>query len=94
MAIKGLVTDAVTGKALQGVTVTIAANGSFEGDKSAIVKKNITKKSSQKGGFQVRTTPDGTYDYTTVFPGYKPNAGQVTVVTGQMTILEIRLEKA
>ncbi|HEX2936271.1 MAG TPA: carboxypeptidase-like regulatory domain-containing protein [Bacteroidales bacterium] len=88
LAIKGLVTDAATGEGLKNAKVTFSLNGSVNG------KNVFTKKTAEKGGFLVRTAPEGAYDVTAELLGYKKGNAEVIVIPGQMSTVYIALEKA
>jgi hypothetical protein len=94
LAIKGLVTDDATGSTLKGAKLTFTLNGSATLTKSANSKNSFTRKSADKGGFFVRPVADGTYQVTAELPGYKKATVAVSVISGQMSILDIGLERA
>lgn len=94
LAIKGMVTDAATGSGLKGVKLSFTLNGSTALTKEAIGKSSFTKKSADKGGFLVPSATEGTYSVTAELPGYKKATATVNVVQGQMSILNIALERA
>ena len=94
LAIKGMVTDAATGSTLKGAKITFTLNGGATLAKSVNGKNGFTKKSADKGGFLVRTATDGTYDVIVELPGYKKATTKVSVVSGQMSVLDVALEKA
>lgn len=93
LAIKGKVTDVITGEALKGAKITFTLNGGATLAKGINGKSVFTKKSAKKGGFLVPTAVDGTYDVTAELPGYKIGNTKISVVSGQMSIVEIALEK-
>jgi hypothetical protein len=94
LAIKGMITDASTGNALKGAKITFTLNGGASLAKAVNGKNGFTKKSADKGGFLVRSATDGTYTVTVELPGYKKATATVSVVSGQMSVLDIGLEKA
>lgn len=91
LAIKGMVTDAATGAGLKGAKITFVLNGTAV--KSTNGKNGFTKKSAAKGGFHIRTADDGTYEVTAELPGYKTATARVSVVSGQMSTLDIVMER-
>lgn len=93
LAIKGFITDASTGSPLKGAKLTFTSNGGATFAKGVNGKNGFTKKSAKKGGFLVRTAEDGTYDVTVEKPGYKIATAKVTVVAGQMSLLDIAMER-
>jgi hypothetical protein len=94
LAIKGMVKDAVTGSGLKGAKISFTLNGDAALAKSANGKSGFSKKSADKGGFLVRTAADGTYTVTVELPGYKKATATVSVISGQMSVLDIGLDKA
>ena len=94
LAIKGMVTDTTTGSGLKGAKISFSLNGGATLAKSVNGKNGFTKKSADKGGFLVRTAADGTYTVTVELPGYKKATATVSVVSGQMSVLDIGLERA
>lgn len=93
LAIKGLVTDAATGSALKGATITFTLNGEASFARALNGKNGFTKKSAEKGGFLVKSAADGSYDVLIEMPGYKKTSAKVSVVSGKMSVLDIALEK-
>lgn len=93
LAIKGMVTDVVTGGGLKGAKITFTLNGGATLAKGVNGKNGFTKKSADKGGFLVKSAVDGTYDVLVELPGYKKANAKVSVVSGQMSVLDIGLEK-
>lgn len=93
LAIKGVVTDAATGNGLKGAIIAFLPAGEAALAKSANSKGGFSKKSADKGGFLVRTAANGTYTVTVEFPGYKKVTTTVSVMVGQMSVLNIGMEK-
>lgn len=93
LAIKGMITDAATGAGLKGAKLTFSLNGGATTARAMNGNNGFTKKSADKGGFLVRSAADGTYDVIVELPGYKKASAKVSVVSGQMSILEIALER-
>jgi hypothetical protein len=89
-----LVKDAVTGEGIQKVMVVIeAANG--EGTKQmsgADLAKNV-KRTSKKGGFKLKSLPEGTYNLTASKPGFVTEVLTVNVVTGEMSNVAFKFVK-
>jgi hypothetical protein len=55
---------------------------------------HIVKKTAEKGIFYIKSATDGTYNVTIEKPGYKIQNAVVSIVNGELTVLEIDLEKA
>lgn len=91
LAIKGLVTDATSGDGLKGAKLVFAFDG--ESFKSANGNNGFEKKTAAKGGFMVSKAADGNYTVTVSLPGYKQQTATVSLVTGQMSVLNIQMEK-
>ena len=94
LAIKGTVKDAATGNALKGAKVTFTLDGATSLTKNAKGNTSFVKKSAKKGGLLVRNTPDGTYTVTAELPGFKKKVITLNVVSGQMSVFDIALERA
>ena len=94
LAIKGLVSDAATGKPLKGAKLRFVLDGFDSLSKFDNGKTGFTKKSAKKGGFYVRNAAEGTYTVTIELPGYKKVTATVSVVSGQMSVLNVVLERA
>jgi len=93
LALKGTITDAVTGLGLAGVTISIVpGNGSaLKSASGAELGKNV-KISAAKGGFNVKTLADGTYTITATKEGYAPQSYTAYVNNGELTIVNIALQ--
>jgi len=93
VALKGVITDATSLEPLKGVTLTITPDGgkaalSTKGNGEAIVKKT-----AEKGGFMVKSLPEGTYNVTITKNGYKDQVVTVSVTDGEMSDLNVELSK-
>jgi hypothetical protein len=88
-AVKVKVTD-IAGNPLKGVKVTLTLQVPANTNGRTV----ITKKTAEKGGILIRNASEGTYDVTAKLPGYKDAATKVSVVSGQMSTLNITMEKA
>ena len=79
--VHGFVYDAVSGNALQGVTVTVENHDN-----------DLSKVSSHNAGDFHRPIKGGTYTFTFAKQGYYSRSVQVTVADGQRVDLEIQLQ--
>ncbi len=93
VSVKGIVTDASTGEPLKSVTLKFSTNGTSAKLKATNGNGGLTKKTADKGGFMIRTLAEGTYQVTITKPGYKEQTVTVNVSNGEMSQLEIKLEK-
>ena len=86
LALKGSVVDASDGAGLRGVKITFVLQ-----DKGANV--SFVKKSFSQGGFYVRLAKEGVYDVVAEFPGYQKAITKVSLVSGEMSVVKIVMEK-
>jgi len=100
LSLKGFVTDAATGEPLKGVTINFcpecveptqkaAANG-MSAAKEEVV---LTKRTAEKGGFNIKSLPEGVYRVTIKKNGYQEQVVTVAVTDGEMGDLNIGLSK-
>lgn len=94
VSVKGIVTDASNGEPLKSVTLKFSTNGTSAKLKSANGNSDLTKKTADKGGFMIKTLAEGTYQVTITKPGYKEQTVTVNVSDGEMSVLDIKLDKA
>lgn len=94
LSVKGMVTDAKTGTPVKGVTVTFSLDGGFTKAKSATNTPDVIKKTADKGGFNIKSLSSGTYQVTLKKVGYADQIITISVNDGEMTILNVSLEKA
>ncbi|NOU19841.1 MAG: carboxypeptidase regulatory-like domain-containing protein [Bacteroidales bacterium] len=93
LVLKVLVTDAQTGEPLANVTLTITPDDGQQRSASQTAKQSIVHKTAKGGGLNVKSMEDGKYVVTAQKPGYKDKIATVNIVHGEMTLLEIGLEK-
>lgn len=100
LSLKGVITDAATGEPLKGVTINFcpecveptqkaAANG-MSAAKEEVV---LTKRTAEKGGFNIKLLPEGVYKVTIKKNGYQEQVVTVAVTDGEMGDLNIGLMK-
>jgi hypothetical protein len=94
LALKVIATNAITGKPEANVTIVFTPAGSQLKVASNIVNAKIVKKTAAGGGANIKNLPDGNYDYIAKKPGCKDVYGTISVVNGEMTVLEIKIEKS
>ena len=92
LAVKGFVTEAVTGAPVPGVTITFWPDGdamkTYAADDATLVKKT-----AEKGGFQVNSLPAGTYRVTLQKVGYTEQTLTIFVNEGELTTVDVKLAK-
>jgi hypothetical protein len=95
LAIKGFVTDAMTGKPVKGATLSFVLdgnNGMAKAAKSATTE-SVVKKTAEKGGFNIKSLPSGMYTVTIKKVGYADQVATVAVADSELTDLNIQLSK-
>lgn len=92
--VKGIVTDGSTGEPLKSATIKFSFVGTQAQLKAASDNGDITKKTADKGGFFIKSIAEGTYQVTIGKPGYKEQTITVNVSNGEMSVLDIKLDKA
>ncbi len=85
VALKGVVTDASSHEPLRGVTLIIAP---VDGIGAAIVKKT-----ADKGGFMVKSLPEGVYNVTVSKSSYKDQVVTVAITNGELSVLNVEMNK-
>lgn len=87
LSLKGMVVDKNNGLPLQNVRLVLSLAPKSPRDQSTV----ITKKSAQKGGFNIRNMSSGTWDVAVSREGYSTQNLQVSVVNGETASLVIEL---
>ena len=93
LALTALITDAATGEGVKGAKATfILQNGTA---KATIAKaeKPLVKITALKGIFKIKNMPDGIYTVTIEKTGFKTITVTVNIANGDLTVLEVQLEK-
>jgi len=94
LALKISVVDAISGEAQPYVTVSLTpSNEQFKSTINSI-KNNIVKKTAKGGGIHIKNLPDGTYIYTAKKSGFIDESGSISIVNGEMTVLNIKIAKS
>lgn len=92
LAVKGMVTDALTNEPLPGVVVSFWPDG--DGMKTAATgDASLVKKTAEKGGFKISAMPAGTYRVTLQKAGYAEQTLTVYVNNGELTVVDVQLAK-
>jgi PEGA domain. len=90
--VKGLVTEAGTGEGLKNVTISLALNGNGL-MKAKGNSETIEKKTAAKGGFVIKTLPEGTYSVTVRKTGYADVVTTLNITNGELATLNVELMK-
>lgn len=100
LTLKGFVTDAATGEPIKGVTLNFCPECAEPTQKAAAngmsaAKEEIalTKKTAEKGGFNIKSLPEGVYRVTVKKNGYQEQVVTVTVNDGELGDLNVELLK-
>lgn len=92
LALKVQANDAQNGVGLANVTLTLTpANTTLRA--ASTTQTNIVKKTAKGGGANYKGIADGEYTVVAKKPGFKDVATSVSVVNGELTLLEIQMEK-
>lgn len=95
LQIKGFVTDANTGEGLKGATLSFQnsnGNGLMKAAASGRAE-GMEKKTSNKGGFYIKSLAEGTYTVTIRKSGYADVVSTVAVTNGELSALNVELIK-
>ncbi len=85
LQVQGLITDAATGQPIVDATLVFRLSGQTE--------IAIEKQTAAKGGFMIKSLPEGIYDVTVSKTGYKTQTVTVNVTPDQLCNVEVGLEK-
>jgi hypothetical protein len=94
LAVKGSVSDSKTGEPIKGVTVAFMPNGepvaTVQATNGQIILSKVT---ADKGGFNIKSIPAGTYHVSFKKAGYAEQIVTVNVNDGELTVVDTVLEK-
>ncbi len=93
LSVKCLVTETKTGLPIKGVSATFALDGGLTNAKSINSKTGIIKKTAEKGGFNIKSLKSGNYQVSLKKAGYTDQMVTLSVNDGEMTVLNVSLEK-
>ncbi|BDX38893.1 hypothetical protein CYCD_22480 [Tenuifilaceae bacterium CYCD] len=91
VALKGVVVDAANLEPLKGAVLTIAPEASTATLSTNNDDSSIVKRTAGKGGFLVKSLPEGTYSVTISKNGYKDQVLSVAITDGELSNLNIKL---
>ena len=93
VSVKGTVIDATTGDPLKSATLKFITNGNEAKLKAQNGNSELIKKTAAKGGFMIKSLAEGVYQVIISKPGYKEQIATVNVSDGELSLLDIKLEK-
>jgi len=94
LAMKGLVSDALSGEPLKGAKLEFSLEGNALFAKSAkAATERVIKKTAAKGGFRIKSMPEGVYNVTVKKVGYADYVTTVAVSNGEMTQVKIQINR-
>jgi hypothetical protein len=91
LSLRAEVIEMVSGKPVRGVEFRFQPAPSSDYNGSSVEFK---KKSSEKGRFNVKNIPSGTYKVIISKPGFKPQALSVSIADNEMSEMYVELERA
>lgn len=93
LALTAKVTDTATGAGIKGVKATFVLQDGAEKSGGAMGSKPLVKLTAAMGIFRVKNMADGIYTATLEKTGYKKATATVSIANGEMTVLNVLLEK-
>lgn len=94
LAVKGIVSDTQSGEPIKGVIITFMHDGEMTALEHATNGQPVvTKTSAAKGGFTIKSMPAGVYRVSFKKMGYGEQFATVNVNDGEMTIVDVKLNK-
>lgn len=93
IALKALATEIGTAIPIKGVTFSFVPDMKLMKAVNGNGHSQIVKITADKGMFHIKHMPEGTYQVTVTKPGYKDKVVTVSVANGEMTELDVELEK-
>lgn len=95
LQVKGLITDSGTGEGLKGATVSFALNNNGNGllKAKATSSESLKKRTADKGRFNIKSLPEGTYSATVSKNGYADVVTTIAVTNGELAELNVELVK-
>lgn len=100
LTVNGFITDASTGEPLKGVTVSFSPDGGSlamkavsSTNKTTKTDPLVVKKTAEKGGFNIKSLPEGTYQVSVKKNGYLEQIVTIEVTSGEKSEVKVQLEK-
>ena len=95
LAVKGLVTDLLSGEPLKKAILTFAPDGNGLMAKPATPgSAPLVKITADKGGFNIKSLPSGSYRVSCSKLGYAAQTATLNVVDGELSQLKMELSKS
>lgn len=91
LAVKGLVTDALSGEPVKGASLQFVAVGNGAHAKDTV---RLIKKTAKKGGFTIQSLPEGNYTVTISKIGYTTQTISLAIADGDLAELNVKLVKS
>lgn len=91
LTLKAMATDKRNGEPLKGVKFIFKSLSEKVGAING--KDELVKKTAEKGRFNIKNMPAGTYQVVIAKNGYKDKTEMVTVAEGEMTDMKVELER-
>ena len=95
LAVKGFVTEQTSGEPVKGATLLftpLGVDGAMRAA-GAMVSNGILKRTAQKGGYNIKSLPEGMYQVVVKKVGYEDQVVQVAVAAGERTTLDVVLQR-
>lgn len=99
LTLRGVVTDSATGDPVKGVLLSFSAIGNdtaLNTETNSIIANReevlLTKRTADKGGFNVKSLPEGVYSVSVKKNGYKEQTLTMAVNDGELNELNIEIE--
>jgi len=93
MAVKGRVTDAANGLPLKNALLSFTPVGNGKRLKMAQMVNPLVKKTADKGGFNVKILPPGSYSVSIQRSGYADQTVSLALTEGIMSVLNVQLSQ-
>lgn len=95
LAVKGFVTEQTSGEPVKGATLLFSPLGVDGAMRAAgaMVSNGILKRTAQKGGYNIKSLPEGMYQVVVKKVGYEDQVVQVAVAAGERTTLDVVLQR-
>jgi PEGA domain. len=95
LAVKGFVTEQASGEPVKGATLLFTPLGEDGALRAAgaMVSSGISKKTAKKGGYNIKSLPEGVYQVVVKKVGYEEQVTQVAIAAGERTTLDVVLQR-
>jgi hypothetical protein len=93
LALTALITDAINGEGIKGAKATFVLQNGTNKVATAKMEKPLVKITALKGIFKIKSLADGIYIVTIEKTGFKTVTVTVNIANGEMTVLEVKLER-